>query len=375
MPPSPHACVTERRAVARLQTLCCLGLGGPVAVPAVLAELHALIGSNGNEFYWAGPDQEMTSFYLESEWFTTLQPLYFQQFYERPRERQTALTFREVMRTSFASPVDDFYRRSLKVPLEKFRRSDTYNLLLRPLGAEQRLHVKVTEQGRPVGALHLNRRLGDPEFSARDKRVLEAVAPFIAHALASGPSDPELPMETEDKAVVIASTSGRIESFSRGAERLLRLASAPRNWADADWSNASSLPDPVASLCRSVAGILIGRPPAAAPVWQHLNPWGCFTFRAYPMLGNEPSGASAHLAVTIEREVPLPLRLFSRIDRLGLSAREEQFCLLASAGFARNEIAERLGIAVNTAITHARSIFAKLGVQSRTELIRRLRAL
>jgi DNA-binding CsgD family transcriptional regulator len=58
-----------------------------------------------------------------------------------------------------------------------------------------------------------------------------------------------------------------------------------------------------------------------------------------------------------------------------LSPREADFCLLLAAGHSRPEIAERLGVSEHTAITHGRSVYAKLGVHNRVELLDRLRAL
>jgi DNA-binding CsgD family transcriptional regulator len=363
----------EKRAVARLQTLCCLGLGGPLAIPAALAELHGLVASGGNEFYWADADLQMGNVYMESANFAVVSPLYFQVFHDR-RDRETRLSFSELMRTPFASPVDDFFHRTLKVPLAEFRRTDVYNLVLRPLGAEKRLQAKVTEQGRPLGVLHLNRSARDPDFSARDRRLLTATIVFLAHAMREAAPEAGAIMETEDRAVVIARADGRIEALSPSASRLLQMARYARFFAAADWSSATTLPAPVAALCRSLAAVLEERPQHAAPVWQHRNPWGCFTFRAYPVTSKLEPGADL-FTIFIEREVPLRLRLYGRLNRLDLSPREQQFCLLAIDGQRRDDIAERMGVSLNTAIAHARSVYAKLGVRNRTELIERLRAL
>jgi DNA-binding CsgD family transcriptional regulator len=360
--------------MARLQTLCCLGLGGNLAIPAALAELHGLIGSGGNEFYWADAKGEMSNVYMEAANFAAVSSLYFQQFHNR-RDRDTRLSFAEAMRTSFAAPVDDFFHRTLLVPLAEFRRTDLYNLVFRPLGAEKRLQLKVAERGRALGALHLNRRAHDPDFSARDRRLLEAAAPFIAHAMHGGPAEGGRRMETEGRAVVIARGDGRIEALSTEAARLLQMVRHAPSLPEADGSSVSWLPAPIAALCRDLAAIFDERLESAAPVWHHANPWGRFTFRAFPLASTEGRIDAEFFTIIIEREIPLSLRLFSRIDRLGLSAREQQFCLLAADGLRRDDIAERMGIALNTVIAHARSVYAKLGLRSRSELIERLRAL
>ena len=54
-----------------------------------------------------------------------------------------------------------------------------------------------------------------------------------------------------------------------------------------------------------------------------------------------------------------------------LSRREREVALLASRGETANEIADRLFVSKRTVESHLVSIYAKLGVESKTELIRR----
>ncbi|HSS80404.1 MAG TPA: AAA family ATPase [Gaiellaceae bacterium] len=57
-----------------------------------------------------------------------------------------------------------------------------------------------------------------------------------------------------------------------------------------------------------------------------------------------------------------------------LTARERQVAELVAEGLSNRAVAERLFLSTNTIETHLRHIFQKLGVQSRTELVRRLSA-
>jgi DNA-binding NarL/FixJ family response regulator len=63
-----------------------------------------------------------------------------------------------------------------------------------------------------------------------------------------------------------------------------------------------------------------------------------------------------------------------RTDLVGpgaLSARERQVAALASKGFVAREIAEQLFIGERTVETHLANIYAKLGITSKLDLIRR----
>jgi hypothetical protein len=54
MTASSSLSASTTRAIARSRRLCCLGLGGQKAVPALLGKLHALIPSSNHYFIWAG---------------------------------------------------------------------------------------------------------------------------------------------------------------------------------------------------------------------------------------------------------------------------------------------------------------------------------
>jgi LuxR family maltose regulon positive regulatory protein len=58
-----------------------------------------------------------------------------------------------------------------------------------------------------------------------------------------------------------------------------------------------------------------------------------------------------------------------------LSERELEVLQLVAEGLSNREIGERLFLAINTVKGHNRRIFAKLGVQRRTEAVARARAL
>lgn len=71
-----------------------------------------------------------------------------------------------------------------------------------------------------------------------------------------------------------------------------------------------------------------------------------------------------------------PLALQTRIDalpaQLGVSAREPRIMALFAQGRSANWIAEDLVISKNTVRSHIRSIYTKLDVHSRKELLSRL---
>lgn len=89
----------DKKALASIRRLSCLGLGSQIAVPAILRELHALIPSHSNQFYWAGPNQELVNLYDESDLLLPFIPFYLEEFHNK-REREVVFTFTETLRRS-----------------------------------------------------------------------------------------------------------------------------------------------------------------------------------------------------------------------------------------------------------------------------------
>jgi DNA-binding CsgD family transcriptional regulator len=107
---------------------------------------------------------------------------------------------------------------------------------------------------------------------------------------------------------------------------------------------------------------------------------GCFTARLRDVHGQwavlEASrliGADEdQIAVTIEPATGDHL-LGLLLAAYGLTAREREICREVIAGHSTADIAARLFISANTVQDHLKSIFAKVGVRSRGELVARLR--
>jgi DNA-binding CsgD family transcriptional regulator len=367
---SSHSALTKR-AIARIRRLCCLGLGGEIAIPSLLGELHALIPSTNNYFMWAGPDLELANFYGEGDTLQSL-PLYLGDFVNS-REQDVVFSFPEVMRNRKSEVTN--YHDNLKVDLRTFQRHDFYNLILRPHGIDFGLQIKLAEHRRGLGVLVVPRQNSEPEFTDRDRTLLEWIAPFAAHALAPGRPDEQL-VESDDCGLIIATPAGEIQHLSPQARRLIVLAMHPE-LSCAAISRAGPgplLPPEVGRLCQDLVQIFADRAPSGAPVCQLTNPWGAFTFRAYWLDRGAGPGASPLIGITVERLEPLALKLWRRAEELPLTGREIEVCQLLALGRPRAEIAERLGVSENTAINHCRNLYGKLGVHSRAELVESLNA-
>jgi DNA-binding CsgD family transcriptional regulator len=96
---------------------------------------------------------------------------------------------------------------------------------------------------------------------------------------------------------------------------------------------------------------------------------GEFILRAYWLGSTDGAEQTRHIGITIERRVPRALALRRRVEDLPLTGREKQLCLLLAHARSRQDLADAMGVSTGTVITHQSSIYAKLGVHSRAELL------
>jgi DNA-binding CsgD family transcriptional regulator len=91
--------------------------------------------------------------------------------------------------------------------------------------------------------------------------------------------------------------------------------------------------------------------------------------RAQPLMRD--GRLSAWLVMT-EGEAGADTAMRDKLSSLGLTAREQDIARLLARGASNQDIADQLGISVRTTENHLRSIYSKVGVNSRSQMISRL---
>jgi DNA-binding CsgD family transcriptional regulator len=233
-------------------------------------------------------------------------------------------------------------------------RSSRLNNVWRPLGLDQELRVMFLIDGACWGGAGMVR--GGRDFTDREVDFLAAVAPAIASATrlvvrseASGS------MTVGHPAIVVIGPRGELRALTPAGqewrERIDQIA--PGRFA---------LMMQVMALGARTAtsGSFRTRLRDASGQWASLQ--------TSPLIG----GDEDQIAVTIEpaRGDQLISLLFAAY---GLTAREREVCGEVMAGHSTSDIAARLFISSNTVQDHLKSVFGKVGVRSRGELVARLR--
>ena len=359
---------TVARAAARFRQLCCLGLDSEAVVPALLHELHALIPSFANTFYFLDEAGATTHIYLENTEYLPLLPVYWQVVHDRDDRKFKGLSFSDAARTQYGPHT---FEMAVKADRAAYHRSDAYNLTERVVGYDNNFLRLVVRHGRRVlGGVRLWRSLGSGTWTPEEMRQLAALEPFFIHALTVHDGGATPLVESDAIGLIVASSEGKPIHFSTEGKRLLFLATHPRNGPDTEFRPPGELPARLIRLCQDLAGVFAEDRSAAAPTYYCRNIWGGFSFRAQWMEGNDSQ--SGLIGITVTHREPLPVRLVHSVERLPLSRRQAEVCVLMASGYSHESIADRLGISRHTANEHGRWIYNKLDVHSRAELVNKL---
>jgi DNA-binding CsgD family transcriptional regulator len=347
------------RAVARIQRLCCLGMGGEVIAQDLMHELHALVPSHLGHIRWFGRGMSVEKVYGAFAWPADVLELYVQEFYNK-RELEVChlVPVRPVQHPHYVYKVD--YAPSL--------RSDFVNLILRPCGIDSVAVISICVAGRGRIEVRLPRGSNGESFGAKDVRYLQAVAEFVAHGMTDVPRVEQALGDSDDRGILIVNAVGRPCHVSGQALELLSMAVNAKGYAILDLIRSRDVVPELVLLCKRLRAISSGSANHRPPVLRTKNAWGEFTLRGYWLEPTDGAEPTQHVVISIERRVPRALAMRRRIEGLQLTAREKQLCLLLAADPMHSDLAGTMGIGETTVTTHLRNVYTKLGVHNRTEL-------
>jgi DNA-binding CsgD family transcriptional regulator len=240
------------------------------------------------------------------------------------------------------------------LPHRDRNRSLRFNNVWRPLGIDRELRVLFIADGACWGAAGMVRTGRD--FTDRETDFLTAVAPAIASATRLAVrSEARGWMPGDHPAIVLVGSGGEVRAVTPVArewqERLDQIAPG----------RFMVMMQVMASGARTASsGGFRARLRDARGQWAVLE--------ASPLIGEDDD----QVAVTIEPASGDHLMSLLLLA-YGLTAREREICREVIAGHSTADIAGRLFISSNTVQDHLKSVFTKVGVRSRGELVARLR--
>src|SRR3954467_4520456 len=236
-------------------------------------------------------------------------------------------------------------------------RSARYRDVLAPAGIPHELRAAFVARGRTWGAVHIARRTSSGPSTRHDAAVLARVAGAIANGIrASLRFDAARRGDgAEPPGLVVLGPGDEVELVTPPARELL----------DAMRARVGS-PEHVPSAIVGLAAFARRGTPEGNVVTVPAD-GGWITLHA-----SLPDGAaSGRVAIVIERSVSRQSALL-RLEVHGASAREREVATLLARGLGTTEIAEALVVSPHTVSDHVKSLFEKLGVASRQELVARV---
>ena len=233
-------------------------------------------------------------------------------------------------------------------------RSIRFNEVWRPLGVHQELRVLFLADGACWGAAGMVR--ADRDFTDRETDFLTAVAPAIASATRLAVrSETRCMVQSRGAAIVVVGAHGELRA----------LTTAGQEWQERfDQIAPGRFLVMLQVMAIGARGAKSGS--FRARLRDSQGQWA--VLEASSLIGADED----QIAVTIEPASGDQL-MSLLLAAYGLTAREREICREVIEGHSTSDIAGHLFISTNTVQDHLKSIFAKVGVRSRGELVARLR--
>lgn len=356
--PAPHR--PDRHALARLHRMASLEAGGVQLIEPLLQELRRVVGFDFGCMLYPGADGELMNYAQEP--MQSVAQDYFDARILRSERQVLVRSPRDFGETVRHEHGPRLMREQMVVSMAEMQRSDYYEAVMRATGAKDYMSLALrTPQGVGLGVIHLFRDSAAPDFTPQDAALVARLEAHLARALQDGERDAQ-GSEVHSQGVLVATPQGRLMWISPEAEALMPLAFG---WG---WRRGAQLPPALQELLRR----LNARRPEemALPTLELFTAQGWFSLRA-THLAPAPQARQDRQAVAlhITRRVARGVRLLSTLQKLGLPQRQHELAWWLARGLPESQIAQRMGISLNTAVYHRRQLYNRLGVMGRDELL------
>jgi DNA-binding CsgD family transcriptional regulator len=282
------------------------------------------------------------------------------QFLENELLKDDAVKFAQLARAY--SPVD-----SLGAATKgELALSPRYQEILAPMDLGDELRAALVVGSKCWGFMCLHRERSSPNFTPAEASFLAKLAPHLAEGLRT--------------ALLIG--DGRVASTPPDGPGLLLLGDdlslaavtpAAEGWlaevAKTDWPSSSELPGAVYAVAARLLALERGgdyAPPDLMPRMRLKTASGRWLVLHASRL--RASDAEGRIAVIFEEARPSEIAPLI-VDAYGLTKREGEITKLVLRGLSTTEVSNELYITPNTVRDHFKSIFDKVGVRSRRELV------
>jgi DNA-binding CsgD family transcriptional regulator len=355
--------VLEERIFSEVKRICCAGrLDGPALLGEVVERLRRVVPF---EAYCASTKDPASGFITHGiaeelggadDSFWSLERLYFE---HHQSVRRMMDIHQSVALLSETTGGD-------------LERSTRYVEYLRPLGLAHEMRGAFTSGGYLWGSMDLIRESGSPDFKPREANLLRHIAPHLGNGLKMAALRMQTSVEeggTDVPGVLTLDYQGSVVQHTPAAERWLReLEDLGPGWRE--WNGLPRALHTVFLSLRRALSPECDRDEQSVPSLRARARSGRW-LTLYGSLTEATPERRAETVIIIEPTKPEELLPFS-MTAYGLSPREGELVKLVVRGLSTTRISRTLFISEHTVQNHLRSVFEKVGVRSRGELVKRL---
>jgi DNA-binding CsgD family transcriptional regulator len=267
---------------------------------------------------------------------------------------------------------------------EKFLASQVYAEALKPAGVRHTMAVVLDADPVQAVTLALGRGASAGDYGAEEAKLLALLAPHFRSALtvrrefelarASAAT-----LNSFDRAIMLVTEQGTVCFANEEAERILvardGLESGPGGLRAARNAETATLRRMIVEAAHAGLGgsegaggaMAVSRPSLRMPYVVQVSPAGASTQACH---GFAPQPMAALFVRDPECRARPPADSLKQL--YGLTTAEAELALQIYDGLGLSEAADALGISTNTAKTHLKCVFEKVGVGRQSALVREL---
>ncbi|WP_305787671.1 helix-turn-helix transcriptional regulator [Symbioplanes lichenis] len=280
-------------------------------------------------------------------------------YWEREFLVEDELLFRDVARSS--PGVGTLYETTGDRP----DRSARYREYLAPQGYGDELRAAFRLGGTTWGLLDLYRDRSRKAFTRRERDQVRQLAPVVAGALRGFAARTPVASADGGPGTALFDDRGVLLSLDAAAERLFEEIGGAR------WLTFPVAMTPVRSVAARAGAVALGRD--RGPAQLRLRAASGRWLVLHGSCLRRPDGSQGPVAVTVEparSEQIAPIM----VEAYSLTPREQQVTRAVARGLSSQEIAAELVLSAHTVRDYLKTIFTKVGVSSRGELVAKLHA-
>lgn len=242
-------------------------------------------------------------------------------------------------------------------------RSTRYRVLLQPNGFQNEMRASFGQEGGCWGGVAIYRSDRLPDFAPGDALALAEVSELMAQGIKRAVLTQVVGMVDRENSpgLILINSDGSVEAMNSSAGAWLddlMVTSTPE-------TGLPSIVHALSSRTRRSVSAESGVQPAQARSRTRSGGW---VVMHGSLVGDGPD---ARVAIILEQARPPQIAPLIA-EAYGLTAREQDVARLVIQGHSTAEIADQLYVSSNTVQDHLKSIFDKVGVRSRRELVTRV---